>query len=89
VGKCQLLAATAVTLALAAASGGCRDSKPTSQPGCLPAKISGRVQCLRIGLQCERRYEHLYVLYGFTCRRNKRDDHFRLRERLFVAPANP
>jgi hypothetical protein len=81
------LSAVAVGL-LAASAGACAGHETSGRTGCVRAKIAGHVVCLHKGLRCKRRYEHRYVLYGFTCRRAA-DGRFRLRERNFIAPPNP
>ena len=74
----------ALTAVLGAGSG----SASAHDRACMPARIGGRVQCLAPGLQCKRRYEPVYNLYGFTCARGG-DGRFRLRDRLYVGPAVP
>ena len=54
----------------------------------MPARIGGQLQCLAPGLQCKRRYEPVYNLYGLTCVRGA-DGRFRLRDRLYIGPAVP
>ena len=73
---------------LAAGAGACAGREKAVQADCIRAKIGGHIVCLHKGLRCKRRYEHRYVLYGFTCRRAA-DGRFRLRERNFIAPPNP
>ena len=76
-----LIAATAA-LGAGASAGSAHDR------ACMPARIGGRVQCLAPGLQCRRRYEPVYNLYGLTCVRGE-DGRFRLRDRLYIGPPVP
>lgn len=85
---CFLRLSAAAILLLAAGAGGCAGRQAVAGSDCLRAKIGGRIVCLSKGQRCKRRYEHLYVLYGLTCRRGA-DGRYRLRERNFVARPNP
>jgi len=51
--------------------------------GCTPARVGGRSVCLKPGLRCEQRYEHIYRSYALTCRGG------RLREKTYIGPGNP
>jgi hypothetical protein len=77
--------ATAFLASGAAAAVDRHDRAPSS---CLHARIGGNLQCLTTGLACRIRYEHLYVLYGFTCKLGV-DGRHRLRERLYIGPPVP
>jgi hypothetical protein len=83
-----LRVSAAVILLLAVGAGGCAGRQAAAESECLRAKIGGRIVCLHKRQRCERRYERLYVLYGFTCVRGA-DGRYRLRERNFVARPNP
>ena len=80
-----MLAAAAATLAGGAGAGLGQDRAPAA---CLRARIGGQVQCLTAHLACRPRFEHLYLLYGYTCRLDAAS-HYRLRERLYIGPPLP
>ena len=93
----RLIASLAATAVLAA-TGACAKSEsprtksesPSVDHGskCTRARIGGHIVCLAPGKQCKRRYEHLYVLYGFTCKRDP-DGRYRLHERIFIGTPAP
>jgi hypothetical protein len=77
---------------------GSADHRDPAQAACKRARIGGRMQCLATGRRCQPRYEHLYELYAFTCRRaqargtpchRRRGGGYRLRERIFIGTPTP
>jgi hypothetical protein len=85
-GKIQAMATVFAAVVVALAAGifpGCSSSVHETQTACARAKVGGKIVCLRAQERCRSRYERIYRSYGLTCRKGV------LRERSFIAPANP
>ena len=67
--------------------GSCSGTSTRSAGGCSKARVGGRVVCLRTGQRCTPGYERVYRSYGLTCKPGAGG--YRLRERIFLGPANP
>jgi virginiamycin B lyase len=65
-----VLSVLSVAAVLAAASGGGTASlagASSSPVACVPAVISGKHHCLRVGQRCQKRLDRQYHRYGFHC----------------------
>jgi hypothetical protein len=82
-----LLLAGAAVLLGCGFLGSCSRTSSRSVSGCARARVGGRLVCLRAGVFCRPRFELVYRSYGLTCR--PAAGGYRLRERNFIAPANP
>jgi hypothetical protein len=61
-------------------------SGSAAQPAaCTPARIGQSVRCLLVGQRCDPRYGHVYKLYEFTCKRDRKG-HYELHARIFIGP---
>jgi hypothetical protein len=79
--------AAAATLAAANVGLGC-EHRIAEAPDCMKARIGKRIECLAAGKRCRPRYEKIYELYGFTCKRSS-DGRYRLHERIYIGPPAP
>ena len=84
-GRLLAVLATVMLLWLAGASVGA--TAGATDP-CTRARIGTQIQCLRVGARCRPRLEHVYLLYDFTCKQDRRGRH-RLHERIYIGPAHP
>jgi hypothetical protein len=84
----SLLVLTALAILLGSGFlGSCSGTKSRSAGGCSQARVGGEVTCLRTGERCKPGNERVYRSYGLTCKPGAGG--YRLRERIFSAPANP
>jgi hypothetical protein len=67
--------------------GSCSKTGSRSAGACAQARVGGKVTCLRPGERCKPGHERVYRSYGLTCKPGAGGH--RLRERTFIAPANP
>jgi hypothetical protein len=67
--------------------GSCSRTTSRSAGGCSQARVGGKVSCLRAGERCKLGHERVYRSYGLTCK--PAAGGYRLRERIFIGPANP
>ena len=67
--------------------GSCSGTSSRSAGACVQARVGGRLTCLETGQRCKPGHERVYRSYGLTCK--PRAGGYRLRERTFIAPANP
>jgi hypothetical protein len=67
--------------------GSCSGTSSRSAGGCSRARVDGKATCLRAGERCKPAHERVYRSYGLTCKLGAGG--YRLRERTFIAPANP
>jgi hypothetical protein len=65
----------------------CSGTSSHSAGACSRARVGGKLTCLRAGAACQPAHERVYRSYGLTCR--PAGGAYRLRERNFIAPANP
>jgi hypothetical protein len=64
-----------------------RSSSRSAGGGCSRARVGGKLTCLRTGERCKPGHERVYRSYGLTCKPGAGG--YRLRERIFIGPANP
>jgi hypothetical protein len=64
-----------------------RGSSSSGAGACSRARVGGKLTCLRSGQVCQPAHERVYRSYGLTCKPGAGG--YRLRERTFIAPANP
>jgi len=85
----SLLALAAVSILIGSGFiGACaRVSSSSGAGACARARVGGKLTCLRTGQACKPGHERVYRSYGLTCKPGAGG--YRLRERTFIAPANP